>query len=93
MVSRAAGKLPDLANRIRAWPRLAMVADMFSGAGTFLHVTETVMQVLNEEFPEETSGLADAWTATGNCLGQMRLLAQPGSGFKCPESRVQGHSE
>lgn len=60
---RAAKKHHGLRQRLRAFPRDLVVADMFTGACTFLKVMDAVVERLKIEFPEEAAGLTVTWQA------------------------------
>ena len=52
-VDRIAKMEPDLADRLRGWPRTLRLGDLFSGAGTFYKVSNAIMAALNKRFPDE----------------------------------------
>ena len=55
MIETAAARLGEksLADRLRCLPKILRVANMFSGAGTFDKVVDTVCRVLKNRFPTE----------------------------------------
>ena len=63
MIEIAAGRLGEqpLADRLRCLPKTLSVGDMFSGAGTFDHVVDTVFRVLKKRFPKEMATTEEHW--------------------------------
>jgi hypothetical protein len=67
MIETAAARLGEksLADRLRCLPKTLRVADMFSGAGTFDKVVDTVCRVLKNRFPDEMAETKEHWIGLG----------------------------
>ena len=67
MIETAAARLGEksLADRLRCLPKILRVADMFSGAGTFDKVVDTVCRVLKNRFPNEMAETEEHWIGLG----------------------------